>query len=280
MSMTERLMNGALGVFQGAALFTGFALGVSLLMSDEPNLVFVLVLAFLGALVGAVVGLVVLKFGSTNALIMMGGSILTGLFFGLLILAFDYLFFDSSLHIEWVLVVMLLFTAPGILVGWFIATQLGGEARQSVATNYSDSSTAREPVVRRPRLPTAPDAPFYDGLGGDVLGDRLQQEVQQLSQEYGAVEVERVAGTAGAQCVTLSLAARDRSYHLFIICSSNYPYDAPQLMVEKVNPRRPDQGTELHYSSQTIAQWNTRATLMDIVREAAGDLLGSSAARW
>ncbi len=269
MSITDRLANGILGIFQGAALFAGFALGFNMLIYGHPNMVFVLVLMFLGVLVGAVVGLVVLKLDALSAMMMMGGSILTGLFFGLLVLAFDYLFFTDSPHFEWIMTSVLLCTAPGVLVGWFISTQLGG-GLDGGRRSESPEEERGSPV--RPDRPSVVRSSFSNDA--TVIDNRLQQEVQQLSREFDNVQLDRVSGTAGAQCVSLRLAARDRVYRLFLVCPPNYPYVAPQLMIEKINPRRPEQGEEVHYLSQTIIRWEQRATLVDIVHEVAQDLLG------
>jgi hypothetical protein len=261
-----------IGMFQGALLFAGIALGFNAIVFTQTNWGFLVLMTMIGALLGLLLGLLLRNAGLAHPWMLPAGSIVVMLIVGVLAMAFDFFIFGlDRMHWRGLASLSLISSAPGLVVGWILAQQFtdhlittsqGGEQR------FPSQAPASPPAYSPPRAPIPSMNTPSDF--GRALNERLAKILNEEIRHFPpGVEVEPPKGlqdAPGHLCVSAAISERGQTLKLYLICPPNYPDIPPQLIVEQVD-RLQSISQERVYRSRVIEHWGRNNRLRDIVEE-------------
>lgn len=255
-----------IGFFQGALLFAGLSLAFNTVAFTSTNWGFIFLLTLIGAVLGALVGIFMRDAEPANSWAIPLGSILVAIVIGILAMAFDFFIFGSEkMHWRGIFALALISSAPGMVVGWVLAQQFS-EGAPSSRPSPSNRSVRPSPAARREPLPEMRTSSDFQNVQQQQLERLLQAEIERFPSGVQVVPPQPV-GASGNMCVTATLNGRGQTLKIYLVCTPDYPNEAPQLLVEQIDRLQGEAGREVQYHSQVIRQWGAGNQLYQVVDE-------------
>jgi hypothetical protein len=262
-----------IGMFQGAVLFAGLALGFNAVVFTQTNWGFLFLMTTIGSMIGLLLGLLLRNAGLVHPWMLPLGSIVVMTIVGILALAFDFFIFGiERMHWRGLASLSLVSSAPGLVVGWIMAQQFadnrvaGSQDHQERFPGRASDSPSASPSPARAPLPPMNHPSDFDQIVNQRLATILSEEVRHFPP---GVEVESLRGlqdAPGHLCVSATISERGQALKLHLICPPDYPDAPPQLIVEQID-RLQGTSQEIQYRSRVIAHWGRNNRLRDVVEE-------------